>query len=142
MTGSQRMRAGRGAGDDVNSIRTSNDGKFVLIGLQSGAIELWKVRGFKKACEYPVNKGIVYDAEFTADEAGILTVGRDGHIKSWTITTAPDPAGGPDIYSLVADKDVIKADVRLVTMLADKRVVGATVDGAVVEIAMESVPHG
>jgi len=137
--GVQRMRVSAGQGSDIVRIRITEDGQYLLLVTQSGMMELWKVRGFRRLCQMQAHKGLIYDARFTPDRPGIVTLGRDEQVRQWNIAQQPDPAGGPALFSLVLAKDRSQAGLRQLAPLADGRLVAGTDGGEVVEVQLQDV---
>ena len=54
------------------------DGKYLLLALKNGAIEIWAVRGFKKVCSIDLYKSNIKSVQANKDWSKIYTIGRDG----------------------------------------------------------------
>ncbi len=74
-----------GPSDAVTQLRIVANGDRLVVVRQSGAVELWKVRGFQKLVEGHAHHGAVYDAVVSPDGKALFTVGRDGFVRHWAI---------------------------------------------------------
>lgn len=75
-----RVNAARDA-DPVAGLSVSKDGERLYVVSQSGLIEVWSVRGFKKLAGLKAHEGLVTAMTLAPDGVRLATAGRDGKVR-------------------------------------------------------------
>jgi len=78
----------RGDGRGVDRIALDSSAQFFALGIENGAIEIWKLRGLEKQGVVQAHDGQIISLEFdpTAQNIGeLVSVGKDGWIRSWEL---------------------------------------------------------
>lgn len=81
-----RMRAEREKIESVDFLRLRDDGEFLFLASQSGIVELWQIRGFKKRAEVQAHKGLIYNLAVSPTGDVVATCGRDGMVRIWKVS--------------------------------------------------------
>lgn len=69
----------------IDNLLVSEDGQLIVLILENGLVEAWRVRGFKKAGEQKAHQGLIYASALSPDSSKLVTSGRDGLLKVWSI---------------------------------------------------------
>jgi WD40 repeat protein len=80
-----RAQPGREDDNAVERLLVTKDGSLLFVALQSGTIELWRVRGVKQLSKIEAHEGPVYDLDYSDRLHRLASAGRDGHVKLWSI---------------------------------------------------------
>lgn len=107
-----RSRGSRASTASIEHLRVSADGEALLAAGQDGALEWWLVRGFTLAVKTPAHKGLIYDLGFSPSGAIAATLGRDGKIRTWSLTKTVKTASAETVYSLDKIKEIEAAGQR------------------------------
>lgn len=110
-----KMVGGR-LGTPVEHMATSRDGEWLVTGTGDGEIRLWKVRGFKEVAKVAAHEGVIFDLTMTPNSKKIITIGRDGEVKSWEIIEAK---GAKKSYELKLSASLSVPMARRVVVLND-----------------------
>jgi len=81
-----RFRIGNGTG--VSHLISDQEGAYLYVGLFDGTIEVWKQRGIKAVASIKGHDGQIIDMSLTKDGKTLVTVGKDGHLKLWRLSSS------------------------------------------------------
>ncbi len=118
-----RVRASRGAADRIDHILVSPDGESLIVGLASGMVEVWSVRGFELAGSFLANKGII-NSMILLPDGRIATLGRERELKIWKSDTKIDPVSRVKTVSFEVEKSIDAKGAKKIA-LAGSRIMGS-----------------
>lgn len=64
----------------VAFLRCSPDGRYVLLGDETGSVELWQVRAMKMRASMQAHRGTIIDLAVSPDSVLVASLGRDGRL--------------------------------------------------------------
>jgi len=62
----------------IDYIKSNNDGAVLLLGLQTGGLEVWDIRGMAQRFVGAIHKGPLYDIAVSPEGKFVASVGHDG----------------------------------------------------------------
>jgi WD40 repeat protein len=80
-----RLARPRTVNDSVERLVLSSDGQWLAVGLASGTLELWMIRGMKLISYATLHVGGILGLEFLPDSQHLVSLGRDGRVVKWKI---------------------------------------------------------
>jgi len=80
-----RMVRARTVNDSIERITVSPDGQWLVVGLATGKVEVWMIRGLKLISYATLHVGGVLGVEFFPDSQHVVSLGRDGRVVKWRI---------------------------------------------------------
>jgi len=82
---SPRLVRLRDPNDSIEKLVVSPDGQWLAVGLASGTVELWMIRGLKLVSYAKGHVGGILGIEFFPDSGHIASLGRDGKVVKWQV---------------------------------------------------------
>ncbi|MCO6431552.1 MAG: hypothetical protein J5J00_11885 [Deltaproteobacteria bacterium] len=131
---SQRAKSSRTAGEMVEQMAVSDDGQYLFVGLETGQIEVWQVRGFKGIGQVQAHKGSIRDLKSSPDGRRLASVGRDGFVRVWKLEIKPSSVVGANEAVLEKIKEFELPKVYEVAFLDAGRLAAGSLGGSVLEI--------
>lgn len=101
-----RARASRSANASIERMVVSPDGEALIVAGQDGSLEWWQVRGFTLAAKIDAHKGLIYDIAFAPSGRTAATLGRDGKVRIWTLTTTVSKEEAKTTFTLDKTKEL------------------------------------
>ena len=95
-----RKRAARNDKSSIDFLEISPNGEILALGLQTGVIELWSVRGFTKKGSVTSHAGLLYDLKFDNTGGHLATISRDGLLRVWRVVEEAATVEKPFQYNL------------------------------------------
>jgi len=129
-----RMTGSRSDQQAIDHLAISDDGQSLLVGVQSGFIELWSVRGLKGGASIQAHTGILYDLAITADGSRAASVARDGHLKIWKLTLGISDSGLPAQPKIELLQELEMPDSRSVVFTGNSDLLVGTEDGKLLSV--------
>ncbi len=126
------MEAGPRQPERIERMVISRDGKTMAVGLQTGLLQVWKLRGFKKVAEMQAHEGLLYGLAIGPSGERIATVARDGMIKTWILKRKQQREKA---FELTGEGQAQVQGARLLQFLDDRRIMVGTADGRVMVVA-------
>jgi WD40 repeat protein len=80
-----RLVRPRSVNDSIERLAVSSDGQWLAVGLASGKVEVWMIRGLKLISYGILHVGGVLGLEFLPDSQHLVSLGRDGRVVKWQI---------------------------------------------------------
>lgn len=71
--------------DSIERLAVSSDGQWLAVGLASGKVEVWMIRGLKLISYGILHVGGVLGLDFLPDSQHLISLGRDGRVVKWQI---------------------------------------------------------
>lgn len=127
----RRVRGVHGDDSMIEQARFSSDGELYYAADESGTIEIWQTRGFKKVLSHSAHKGKIYDLAVSREGERLATLGRDGKLKIWKIEISEGDAPGSKVYSLIIGKELDDQSGRRIIFQDSGRLVSAGLDGRI-----------
>jgi WD40 repeat protein len=110
-------------GEAITHLKVSADGQWMVTANVSGIIHLWAVQGFRLANELQAHSGLIYDLSFLPDEHMLVSIGRDGVYREWSIESlGVSPKTLEPAYELAFKREKEVPGGRTVVPLAAHRV--------------------
>ena len=103
-----------GPDDAVTQLRLAANGERLIVARQSGTLELWKVRGFQLQGAGSTHTGAIYDLSVSPDGRSIASIGRDGFLRSWSIS---DCVAQTEICRWLPRRSLQLSGARLITFV-------------------------
>ncbi len=133
--GSTRTSVEANKADPVVRIVVSADGESFCVALQSGTIQWWDVRGIKKHAEVSAaHTGLIYDLAISADGTKLVSVGRDGKVKTWSLVPSPDKKTSA---SITLGKEMLLPEARKVVFAEKDIILAGAIDGRVLSLDLQ-----
>lgn len=120
----------------VEKLIVTGDGEFMVLALQSGALELWQVRGLKKTAEIQAHKGLIYDLAITPGQLLIATVGRDGVLKTWGVKDEIKEGQITSTISLEKKSEVKISEARRIKFFSAEKIFAGFANGNIAEVKL------
>jgi WD40 repeat protein len=102
-----RLIRQRGGSDSIEKMSLSSDGQWLAVGLASGLIEIWMVRGLKLVAYSQLHEGGVLGLYFLSNNQDGVSLGRDGQIVHWRIVDRMKGESGSSYRPVKLDLDTI-----------------------------------
>ena len=81
------------AGDEVRSIATSWDGKWIISGTRSGQVAVWNAESRKKVSEFKGHNKAVYAVDISPDATKIASGSDDRTVRVWSCSSGKEFLG-------------------------------------------------
>lgn len=125
--------------DPVQQLEISKDGKLIVCAVDTGLIEIWKIRGSKKAVELKPHEGDIFALAISPDSKLIATAGRDGFVRFLKVheNTEEEQKAKTDRtfdYELTEQRAIALPDVRSVTFRDNNAIIAGDRKGNIFEI--------
>ncbi len=114
----------------VDFLKLSPDAEHIIVATQSGMIELWDVRGFKKLASLQAHNGLIYDLAMSPSWQVVASVGRDGQVQLNKIVPPKDQNSNWQ-FAQVAKFEADGA--RKLALLGERKVLLGNVAGEILE---------
>ena len=131
-----RMKGSRDQDGSVDLINVTPDGELALAAIQTGNLEAWIVRGFRRGGTTKAHPGVMYDLATSPNSKRAATLGRDGKLKVWDIFVKPAVGTTLSTVTLTALAELQIPGARRVTFVADDRLVVGTSSGALQQVSL------
>ncbi len=95
-----RIRGSRSSISIVEQTEFSEDGQYFFSADEAGIIEVWSMRGFKQVLTAQTHKGKIFDFCYDSDTNTLVSIGRDGKLKVWKVTSKNTKVPGVKEYAL------------------------------------------
>jgi len=80
-----RLVRPRSVNDSIERIAVSPDGQWLVVGLATGKLEIWMIRGLKLISYTTLHDGGILGLEFFPDSQHFVSLGRDGRVIKWRV---------------------------------------------------------
>lgn len=137
-----RQRSGSSDGSSIESLLISADGERVVLVTGSGLLEVWKVRGLRRLAGVQTLKGLVRVVASSDDASRFSTVGRDGILRSWTLTPAINTEDTVASYTIEKGAEIDVGSVDAMYFLDSERVVLVAPSGETRIVKLPIVVNG
>lgn len=136
---SQRVQGKRDSREPIEQILLSSDGKDLFVSAQTGEIEYWSVRGFKRLAKIKAHQGLVYAMDISAEEKLLVSYGRDQYLKVWRLMQEEDELEQEQIYKFEEVARLDFEDIRVLSFIAKQKLIAGTKSGKIFEIDLAPV---
>jgi WD40 repeat protein len=123
-----------GAGDSVEHLAVTPDGNLLLVGLQGGLVQAWRVRGFEKVSETQAHTGYLYDMALSSDGKKLATLGRNGSVKLWDVVREDGEKNGDQGSRIVSAGEGTVVDGRRAAFFAADEVTVGDAHGKITTV--------
>jgi len=130
----QRVRARRESTEGLTHLKVSADGELLLAGVQSGEIEVWQLRGFRKVVSQQASRGALYDLLLSDDGKRIASLGRDGKLIVYELRQGPGELGKRYSYRLEQRYSGNHTTTRRMAFWNDRSLILGDMDGSLSKI--------
>ena len=140
---SARIRAARPDAVGVEQLVSSPKGELLFVGLRTGQIELWQVRGFSLANQVAAHPGLIYSMVVSPDGTRLASSGRDGKVKIWSVSSRKQ-GDKPGAYALVLEKEFPIAAAKKLAFANEDRLFVGCEDGKLMDLDLSHIvaPEG
>ena len=127
-----RVRGARTADSIVEQVRFSKDGQFFYTADESGNMEIWQVRGFKRVASIAAHDGKIQDFCLAPGEEVVFTIGRDGKLKKWQIKRIEKRLSYLYEYELELLHELPSSNAERISCLSDNAVISTGAGGRLI----------
>ncbi|MCB0352061.1 MAG: WD40 repeat domain-containing protein [Bdellovibrionales bacterium] len=128
-----RRKVSRGKAERIEKIVAVGREEF-LLSTDTGALELWRVRGPELLTRMVAHSGLVRDVVYSPQRALIASLGRDGVLRFWRVAEKENPLREKNDFSLELSSESLFLDARRLFFLPSGTLLVSEENGRVLEV--------
>ncbi len=124
----------------VEKLECNANGELLAVASDAGQVALLLVRGFRGLAKIQAHRGLIYDLAFSDDGLEIVTVGRDDHLRVWSIESFALQSADPTEAKITLAREMLLPNANRVALTEDGRVVVGFKTGELKIMKVKDIP--